>query len=56
MTDDLNQACALVAERTGQVPEVETCEELVGALLEWGDALALENQQLTEALEKAKGE
>jgi len=46
MNDDLDRACNLVVERTGQVPEVETAEELVGALLEWGDDLALENEQL----------
>jgi len=54
INEDLNNACNLVADRTGQVPEVDTAEELVGALLEWGDALALENQQLVDEIERIK--
>ena len=49
--EDLNNACNLVYERTGLVPEVDSAEELVGALLEWGDSLALENEQLRNRLE-----
>ena len=52
-SEDLNNACNLVADRTGQVPEVESATELVGALLEWGYALAQENEtsaKLVDAL------
>lgn len=54
ISEDLNNACNLVADRTGLVPEVESATELVGALLEWGDSLALENKQLTEEIESLK--
>ena len=53
VSNDLNNACNLVYERTGLVPEVESAEQLVGALLEWGDSLAAENEGLRAELEKA---
>ena len=46
MNDDLNNAINLVYKRTGLVPEVENATDLASTLLEWGEALAAENQEL----------
>lgn len=57
--DDLNSAINVVYERTGQVPEVETAEDLANVLVNWGEALAAENQKLkrrVEALEASERE
>ncbi len=54
MTDDLNRAINLVYEETGLVPEVDSAEELAGVLLEWGSALAMENERLKGELESVK--
>ena len=53
--DDFNRAINLVYEETGLLPEVDSAEELASALLEWGSALALENEQLRTELAALKG-
>lgn len=56
ISDDLNNAINLVYQETGLVPEVESAEELAGVLLEWGSALAMENERLKGELESLERE
>lgn len=50
--EDINNAVNLVYDRTGLVPELDSCEELTAALLEWGDELAKENEALREQIKE----